>query len=101
MLLKNILCKKIKDILNKVYLLIGHFQFRSRISRSNSGTHMFPNVLLYIIQLTVIVPSPKAIIFIDSVLQREAVHYGKKKIELQIRRATFSFLIFPICILVA
>lgn len=98
MLFKNILYKKIRDILNKGYLLIGHFQFRPHIPRPNSGTHMLQNVLPYIILLAVIFPSPRAVIFIDSVLQREAVHYGKEKIELQIRRATFYFPIFPICI---
>lgn len=88
----------IRDILNKGYLLIGHFQFRPHIPRPNSGTHMLQNVLPYIILLAVIFPSHRAVIFIDSVPQREAVHYGKEKIELQIRRATLYFLIFPICI---
>lgn len=31
----------------------------------------------------------KAIIFIDSVPQREAMHHGEKKIELQIKRSRF------------
>lgn len=50
----------------------------------------------YIIQLTMILLSNRTIICIDSIPQREAMHHGEKKIELQIRRPRFYFLIFLI-----
>lgn len=50
----------------------------------------------YIIQLTMTLLSNRAMIFVDSVPQREAMHHGEKKIELQMRRPRFQFLIFLI-----
>lgn len=48
----------------------------------------------YIIELTMIFLWNRAIMFIDSVPQGEAMHHGEEKTELQIRRPRFSFLIF-------